>query len=146
GQAVTKVKYDAAVDAGLREEAMAGDFVWIDDGLPAGAKALADGVTNLAWNFVDKPNPVYCGGKAVKLTAKNLQQVVLQEAKPGLRVGAGDKLFAYVYLDPKSPPREIMLQWHTDGWKHRAYWGENIIPWGADNSPERRAMGKLPAA
>src|SRR5581483_6532928 len=61
-------------------------------------------------------------------------------------VGAGDKLFAYVYLDPANPPREIMLQWHSDTWKHRAYWGDNVIPWGADNSPERRAMGKLPPA
>jgi len=145
GQAVTKVKYDSAIDARLPEEAAAGDFVWIDDALPAGAKPLADGVTNLAWNFVDKPSPVYCGGKAVKLTAKNLQQVVLQEAKPGLRVGAGDKLFAYVYLDPANPPKEIMLQWHTSGWLHRAYWGENVIPWGGDNSSQRLPMGKLPA-
>jgi hypothetical protein len=144
GQAAAKVKYDPAVDSKLPEEATAGDFVWIDDGLPAGAKALADGVTNLAWNFVAKPSPVYCGGKAVKLAAKNLQQVVLQEAKPGLRVGAGDKLFAYVYLDPANPPKEIMLQWHTSGWLHRAYWGDNVIPWGNDNSTQRLPMGKLP--
>jgi hypothetical protein len=72
--------------------------------------------------------------------------VVLQDAKPGLRVGAGDKLFAYVYLDPANPPKEIMLQWHTSGWLHRAYWGENVIPWGNDNSTQRLPMGKLPAA
>jgi hypothetical protein len=39
-----------------------------------------------------------------------------------------------------------MLQWHSDGWKHRAYWGENLIGFGADNTPERRPMGKLPPA
>ena len=32
-----------------------------------------------------------------------------------LKVGEGDKLFAYVYLDPLNPPKEIMLQWHTGG-------------------------------
>jgi len=144
-KAVAQVKYDSAVDAKLPEEAPLGDYVWLDDALPAGVKAEVGGA-NLPWNFVGKPEPVYSGSKAIKLTATDLQQVVLAQAKPGLRVGSGDKLFAYVYLDPKRPPREIMLQWHTDGWKHRAYWGENIIPWGADNSPERRAMGKLPAA
>ena len=31
-----------------------------------------------------------------------------------------------------------MLQWHTDGgWTHRAYWGENVIDWGKDGTPER---------
>jgi hypothetical protein len=53
-------------------------------------------------------------------------------------------LFAHVYLDPKDPPKEIMLQWHTSGWLHRAYWGENAIPWGRDNSSERHRIGDLP--
>ena len=31
-----------------------------------------------------------------------------------------------------------MLQWHTKGgWTHRAYWGENVIDWGKDGTPER---------
>jgi hypothetical protein len=145
-RAATRVKYDPALDAKLPEEASATDFVWIDDALPAGGKMLVDGGVNLAWNFVAKPAPVYCGSKAIKLTANNLQQVVLMDAKPPLRIGAGDKLFAYVYLDPASPPREIMLQWHTSGWNHRAYWGDNVIPWGNDRSPQRLAMGKLPPA
>jgi hypothetical protein len=144
--AVAKVKYDASQDAKLPEEGPAGDYVWIDDALPKNVKQIADGSTNLAWNFVGKPEPVLSGARSLKLSATDLQQVVLQEATPGLTIGAGDKLFAYVYLDPARPPREIMLQWHTDGWKHRAYWGDNVIPWGADNSPERRPMGKLPAA
>ena len=36
-----------------------------------------------------------------------------------------------------------MLQWHTGKWKHRAYWGENLIPFGNDNSTERRIVGRL---
>ena len=61
------------------------------------------------------------------------------------RSGAGDTLFAYVYIDPKHPPRELMLQWHTKGgWTHRAYWGDNVIDWGKDGTPERLAMGGLP--
>ena len=38
-----------------------------------------------------------------------------------------------------------MLQWHTkEGWTHRAYWGENVIDWGKDGTPERLPMGGLP--
>src|SRR5262249_37416090 len=67
---------------------------------------------------------------------------------PGLVVGAGDVLFAHVYLDPANPPKEIMLQWFVNGngWEHRAYWGENLIDWGADGTAQRRPMGPLPRA
>ena len=58
-------------------------------------------------------------------------------ADPGLRVGEGDKLFAHVYLEPKDPPKEIMLQFNDGSWEHRATWGEDVIPWGAANSPSR---------
>ena len=30
--------------------------------------------------------------------------------------------------------------------RHRAYWGENVIDWGADGTPERLRMGDLPAS
>jgi hypothetical protein len=141
-----RVKYDTSRDDKLPEEPVRGDYVWLDDSLPAGAKPEAGGGVNLSWSFVSRPDPVLSGAKAVKLNAKGLQQVVLSGAKPGLKVGAGDKLFAYVWLDPKDPPREIMLQWHSSNWLHRAYWGDNLIPWGNDNSPERRKMGSLPTA
>ena len=39
--------------------------------------------------------------------------VLHRGASPALTVGEGDKLFAYVFLDPIDPPKEIMLQWHT---------------------------------
>ncbi len=147
GEELAKIMYDDGLDAKEPETLPRADYVWIDDGLPAGAKAEVGGGVNLPWNFVAPPaHPVLSGGRSIKLTANGLGQNVLVNAQPGLRVGAGDKLFAYVYLDPKSPPKEIMLQWHTDGWKHRAYWGENLIPWGNDNSPERLKIGPLPAA
>jgi hypothetical protein len=39
-----------------------------------------------------------------------------------------------------------MLQWNSGQWLHRAYWGQNVIPWGRDNSTERRNVGALPKA
>jgi len=56
----------------------------------------------------------------------------------------GDRLFAHVYLDPARMPRQVMLQWHAGNWDHRAYWGENLIPWGTDNTVSRQYMGPLP--
>jgi hypothetical protein len=138
-QVLANLKYDASLDAKPAPPAKLADYVWIDDALPAGVKAVTE------WEFVGAPAPVKSGSKSIKFTHAELGQVVLQEAKPGLQVGKEDKLFAHVYLDPASPPREIMLQWHTDGWKHRAYWGENLIPWGADNTAERRRIADLPA-
>src|SRR5262249_1938757 len=138
-------KYDDSLDAKEPETLPRAEYVWIEDGLPAGAKAEAGGGVNLPWDFVSQPaHPVYSGAKSIKLVANGLSQNVLVNAQPGLRVGAGDKLFAYVYLDPKDPPKQIMLQWHTDTWRHRAYWGDNLIPWANDNSPDRLKVGRLP--
>jgi hypothetical protein len=51
-----------------------------------------------------------------------------------------------VYLDPDNPPDEVMLQWRTTDWLHRAYWGSDLIGWGAPGTTERRSMGRLPFA
>ncbi len=117
------------------------EYVWFDDDLPPGAKPQG----NTPWQFVSKADkPVFSGEKASIRTAEGLSQHFFTEASPGLRVGEGDKLFAYVYLDPAKPPKEIMLQWNDGAWEHRAAWGDDIIPWGAPNSPGRVVMGPLP--
>jgi hypothetical protein len=120
------------------------EFVWIDDGLPQAATPQGDG----PWDFVGKPDhPVYSGSVALRNAARGMKQRFFDNAARKLRVGAGDTLFAYVYIDAKNPPRELMLQWHTKGnWSHRAFWGENVIPFGKEGTPERRRLGDLPAA
>jgi mono/diheme cytochrome c family protein len=123
------------------------DFVWIEDDIPAGARPSADGSSDGKWIFVSGPEqPVYGGNKASMRTASGLSQHFFEGANPGLVVGEGDSLFAYVYLDPARPPSEIMLQWRTGQWQHRAYWGENRIDWGASGTPERVYRGSVPAA
>jgi hypothetical protein len=37
-----------------------------------------------------------------------------------------------------------MLQFNDGTWNHRAYWGEDAIPFGAGDTPEHRLMGPLP--
>jgi hypothetical protein len=141
---VAKVRYDESADAQTPEQLPRGEFVWIDDAIPAGAKAIGPDGVNAAWNFVAAPAPVFSGGKSITRTADGLSQMVFEDAKPGLRIGEGDVLFAYVYIDAAKPPKEIMLQWHTDSWRSRAFWGDNLIDWGKDNSPERHKIASLP--
>jgi hypothetical protein len=143
-EAVAAAHYDPAADKDVAEDRPRAEHVWIDDAAPAGRLEVG-GDTNVAWHFVSSPeDPTYAGRHSLRLRARGLQQCVLVEAKSPLRVGEGDTLFAHVYLDPADPPQEIMLQWHGKAWQHRAYWGANAIPWGNDNSAERRAMGPLP--
>jgi hypothetical protein len=143
--AIAQMKYDDTVDAKQSEDLARADFVWFDDDLPAGVKQSADGGSNSKWKFVTAPqHPVLSGTKSHTRTATGLSQYSFEAAKPGLRVGDGDILFAHVYLDPANPPKEIMLQWNAGAWKHRAYWGENLINFGADGTTERFRMGPLP--
>jgi mono/diheme cytochrome c family protein len=144
---VAKVKYDEADDGKEQPSLPRAEYVWIDDDLPKGAKPVYEGSPDGKWKFVGKPDhPVFSGEKSHQHTAKGQSQHFFTEASPGLRVGEGDVLFTYVYLDPKDPPKEIMLQWNSGDWKHRAYWGENLIAFGKDKSTERLKIGALPEA
>lgn len=117
------------------------EYVWIEDAAPPGAQLQGD----TEWKFITKAEgPVYAGEKATTRKAGGLSQHFFTGASPGLVVGEGDKLFAYVYLDPNDPPQEIMLQWNDGSWDHRCYWGEDVIPWGNANSPARLPIGPLP--
>ncbi|QEL18998.1 DUF1553 domain-containing protein [Limnoglobus roseus] len=144
-EAVAKASYTEDASAAEAVNPKLREVVWIDDALPPKSQFAAEGGTNVAWEFVEKSvREPASGTKSVKLTATGLRQVVVSEVSPGLRVGEGDKLFASVWIDPKNPPKEIMLQWHTTGWLHRAFWGENRIDWGMDRTTERRQQGQLP--
>ena len=59
---------------------------------------------NTPWQFVSKADgQVYSGDKASTRKAAGLSQHFFTGATPGLKIGEGDKLFAYVYLDPAKP-------------------------------------------
>jgi hypothetical protein len=120
--------------------------IWIDDELPAGAEPFGNGGGPQEFKFVDKADhPVFHGTRSSYRASEGRGQHGFHNAKPGLPAGLNSKLFTYVYLDPKNPPQQIMLQWN-DGrsWEHRAYWGGNHIAWGTDNSTSRLRMGDLP--
>jgi hypothetical protein len=115
------------------------EVIWIDDTAPPGALFA----NTKPFLFVNSPDhPVFAGTKSIKNTQVGVGQYYFEKASFGLKIAEGDILFAHVYVDPKSPPREIMLQFNDGTWEHRAFWGEDIIPWG--NGPGRVSLGPLP--
>ena len=124
--------------------------VWVDDALPAGAVAGIDGGDSWSgepWNWVTN-NPAPYSGTAAHQSdiISGIHRHYFVNATDTLEVFPGDTLFAYVYLDPANPPREVMLEWNDGCWEHRAFWGENIIAWGMYGTSNRRNMGSLPPA
>ncbi len=140
-QTLASIEYtDPEPDATL-QELEPYEYVWIEDEAPAGAKLEGDS----SWEFVAAPeHPVHAGEKATRRQAEGLSQHFFTGAKPGLQIGEGDKLFAYVYLDPQTPPKTVMLQFNDGSWEHRAFWGEDLIPFGAGGKENHLALGPLP--
>ncbi|MGE3511746.1 MAG: hypothetical protein AB7N65_23005, partial [Vicinamibacterales bacterium] len=89
---------------------------------------------------------VPAGGGQNEPAGNGVRQHFFINATARLPVAAGQRLFAWVWLDPENPPRSLMLQWNVDGnWEHRIYLGENLIAFGVDGTPSRRSLGALPA-
>ncbi len=119
-------------------------IVWIDDELPTGAE-----VDQNPFTWTDDPALVRAGRRAIERVSAGNQQSYFRRADQKLRVTTGDVLFAWVRLDPDNPPRQIMLQFNDDGaagWDHRAYWGEDLIPYGENGTTSRWRAGDLPQA
>ncbi len=116
------------------------EFVWIEDSVPQGANTQG----NTPWMFVQAPAPVFSGQSSSTRTATGLSQHFFDSAPEPLKIGTVDVFFCYVHLDPKNPPREIMLQWNDGGWNHRAYWGGDHSDWGTANTVSRQRMANLP--
>jgi eukaryotic-like serine/threonine-protein kinase len=118
--------------------------VWFDDAAPPSAHLWGD----TPWEFVSGPeHPVYSGEKSTRRKAEGLSQHFFDGVQPGLQIGDGDVLFAYVFLDPIDPPRAVMLQFNDGTWDHRAFWGEDLMGnWGTLNTASRLPVGPLPKA
>jgi hypothetical protein len=117
-------------------------MVWVEDNTPTGAMVVAD---TDGWSWVTT-NPAPVSGTRSHQSAINagLHQHYFHAASSTLAINVGDILVAYVYLDPLNPPSMVALQWNDGSFEHRAYWGTDNLPWGANNTPSRRFMGALP--
>ncbi|MDM0011749.1 hypothetical protein QTH87_04790 [Variovorax sp. J22P168] len=117
------------------------------DGRAADVVAWDDDDDAVEAEFLSPWGPPPAGGGHRSRLMPGVHQHFFDRATDVL-VPRGEPLFAWVHLDPDNPPRTLMLQWHVAGgdWEHRAYWGENLIGFGADGTQARRRMGELPPA
>lgn len=118
--------------------------IWFEDAFPSDVQPESSGGPALKLNSEER-GPVYSGQFAIQRTSNN---EVSQDffAKGGkFRVPAGGQFFVYCFLEPTDIPAAIMVQFHTDGWKNRAVWGEaEKIPFGKANTTEKVHLGPLP--
>jgi Zn-dependent metalloprotease len=116
------------------------DVAWFDDAPPDGARLFGN------WDWVSFDPPPFSGGLAHQSAlAAGFHQHYFTGTSPLMQVQVGDTLYAYIYLDPANPPRQVMLSWDTNGlWGHNAYWGEDLINVGTPGTPSRRYIGPLP--
>jgi hypothetical protein len=141
GMAFTLYNGRATWDQAGRTPATAA-AAWMEDSVPTGA-AQAGSVD--AWTWVTSNPAPFSGSRAHQSAlASGVHQHYFQGATSTMAVAAGDTLYAYVHLDPASPPSEVMLQWNDGTWEHRAYWGANQVGFGVDGTVSRRFMGPLP--
>ncbi|HEX2747417.1 MAG TPA: DUF1549 domain-containing protein, partial [Verrucomicrobiales bacterium] len=115
--------------------------VWFDDAFPQGAQVGASGHPT---TFVDKP--VASGKKALKRGGPAMAQDYYDSGAAAFVVPQDGKFFVSVYPDPADLPKEVMIQFNSSDWKHRAVWGEDIIEFGTKNTTERFKAGTLPPA
>lgn len=133
------------------------DREWFSNILPQGAQVAGedpwDPITNNdLWAPFDAafsvlpalPGSVPAGGGHIEAAGTGAHQHFFAGAAP-FTPATGEQLFCWVYLDPENPPREVMLQWNTGIWEHRAYWGGDLIPWGIAGTASRLRAGDMPA-
>ncbi len=135
---VATIDYKDPAEANPRPPAKESEHVWFDDAFADGAQ-VNDSAGPLT--FVDKP--VGHGKKSVKVSGPQIAQIYYEKG-PELIVPNQPKIFLNVFLDPADPPEEIMIQFNTGAWRHRAIWGQDLIPWGKAGSSERFPAGALP--
>ena len=122
------------------------EMVWVDDNFLAGAKVNSTGHPINWVATVPGGIPAYSGKRALLRTDKGLAQD-FYEGGVTLTVPPEARLFAYVFIDPKDPPKSVMLQYNRADWNHRAVWGDaEAIVWGKTGTPEKLPVGPVPEA
>jgi len=143
---VAAVKYVDPATVKPRPPNEESEIVWLDDDFPSGAKVLAQPASVATrWIVAEKPADVASGRRALQRGDKGLAQDYYSAGAAPLELPPEAEFFLHVNLDPKDPPKAVMLQLHVGGWKHRAVWGDvDAIHFGTKNTTERVHVGPLP--
>ena len=125
--------YDEPSDSEIKTK----ERIFIEDVAPTDAELHGE------WKLAD--DPVFSGSKSfVRTGVGNNQHFFYNSKNPHQVKNDQDEFFAYAFLDPKNPPKQVMLQFNDGTWEHRAYWGQSLIPYGRENTVARVKMGPLP--
>ncbi|HIA28490.1 MAG TPA: DUF1553 domain-containing protein, partial [Planctomycetes bacterium] len=123
------------------------EWAWVDDNQNNGGRTHFDG-SQKAWPWVEGPDhPVHSGERSrLQKSTDKIIQHYFDQATRKVTVGQGDRLYAWVYLDEKDPPKTVMLQFYSGNWNHRAFWGGDRINFGTigSDAPDHRPMGTRP--
>ena len=124
------------------------EIIWVDDNFPPGANSQVNADNHPhSWVTQGDGNQVLLGKKSLQRSGMGVAQDYFTICDKPLLVCEGDKLFTHVYLTAENLTRVVMLQFHTTGWNHRAFWGDgDAVPFGAPGTPQKLDMGALPAA
>jgi hypothetical protein len=121
------------------------ETVWLDDEFPPAAAVRSGPGGPLGWFTSTVPGDVLSGQRSLERTANGIGQDFYESGAEPIVIPANAEIFAHVWLDPAAPPKAVMLQFHTGGWKHRAVWGDPaLIGWGQLGTESLVAAGPLP--
>ncbi|HEY1082612.1 MAG TPA: PSD1 and planctomycete cytochrome C domain-containing protein [Prosthecobacter sp.] len=141
--AIAKIDYVDPATLKPAPPVQTSELVWFEDSFPAGV--TVNGAGGAPTTFVTKKDgPVFSGETALKRTAEGVAQDFFSGGAT-FEVPANGRISAQCFIEEKTPPKAIMIQFHVGGWNHRAVWGEEgAIPFGQVRTPERVMMGPLP--
>jgi len=140
-QLASQVDYEDPAEMIPPPDQVMTEQVWFDEAFPTGAQLGASGHP---LTFVEEP--VLSGKVALKRSGELMAQDYYQSGAQDLMVPEQATFFIHVYLDPNDLPDEVMIQFHTNGWSHRALWGQDVIEFGKKATTERYRAGELPEA
>lgn len=142
---VAQIVYADPAEAQPPPAAVTTEILWMEDDFPPSGKTQGNPGHPTTFVTVADGGRVFSGQRSLKRTDSGLAQDVWDQATIPLVVPSDGIIFANVFIAPENLPRSIMLQFHKNGWLHRAVWGDyDVIPWGAANTTERVSMGILP--
>jgi len=121
------------------------DNLWMEDEFSAGTITATVGDHEWAWTS-SAPIPTSGRLSLRSGTVPGVHQFLLKFPDESRKPESKGTITVEVWCDPVTPPRTVMLQFKTGGaWKHRAYWGEDLIVAGTNGTASRLRLGELPS-
>ncbi len=137
------VAWEKAADERVRSNKKSENVLVVDEDVRGGKREEQ-------WKLVEKAGSTasHSHRRVREQASDGLVQHIAADFATPYKVHKGDRLYAYVLLDPKKMPETLMLQCEPGErkWDHRAYWGKDLIPFGTigKEAPEHHRKGDLP--